>query len=147
MIELKRKVLETGKKIREKTWLTINGRQLYLDLYLEPLVNKTGQITGIGVAMIDLTEQKRADDALRQNEENLQRAQELLEAVTKGTDVIIAVQDTNFRYIFFNQAYKEEIKRLTGKDLTIGTSMIELFADIPEEQKNGRERVEQGTEW
>ena len=59
----------------------------------------------------------------------------MLEAVTKGTDVIIAVQDTNFRYIYFNQTYKEEIKRLTGKDLSIGTSMIELFADIPEEQQ------------
>ena len=59
----------------------------------------------------------------------------MLDDVTRGTDVIIAVQDTNFRYIFFNQPYKEEIKRLTGKDLTIGSSMIDLFAKIPEEQK------------
>jgi PAS domain S-box-containing protein len=132
---LKRRVLETGKKVNEKTWLTINGRQFYLDLYLEPMVNKTGQITGIGVAMIDLTEQKQADEALRQNEANLKRAHELLEAVTKGTEVIIAVQDTDFRYIFFNQTYKEEIKRITGKDLTLGASMIDLYADIPKEQK------------
>ena len=59
----------------------------------------------------------------------------MLEAVTKGTDVIIAVQDTNFRYIYFNQTYKDVIKHLTGTDLTIGTNMIELFSDLPEEQK------------
>jgi PAS domain S-box-containing protein len=135
LIGLKRKILKTGKKVNEKTWLTINGRQFYFDLYLEPLVNKTGQITGIGVAMIDLTEQKLTDEALRQNEKNLNRAHDLLEAVTKGTEVIIAVQDTDFRYIFFNQTYKDEIKRLTGKDLTLGASMIEFYANIPEEQK------------
>ena len=83
----------------------------------------------------DITERRKAEEALRYSEENLLQAQELLEAVTKGTDVIIAVQDTNFRYIYFNQPYKEEIKRLTGKDLTIGLSMIEVFAGIPEEQK------------
>ena len=130
---LKRRVLETGKKVNEKIWLTTDGRQRYIDLYLEPLVNRTGQITGIGLAMVDLTEQKRADDALRQNEENLNRAHELLEAVTKGTDVIIAVQDTDFRYIFFNQPYKEEIKRLTGKDLALGSCMTDIYADLPGE--------------
>ena len=101
----------------------------------EPLHDEKGLITGIGIATVDLTEQKLIEDALRYSEENLLQAQDLLEAVTKGTDVIIAVQDTNFRYIFFNQPYREEIRRLTGKDLTIGSSMIDLFAKIPEEQK------------
>ena len=134
LIELKRKVFETGTEVREKIWLTMNGKQLYLDLYLEPLRDDAGQITGIGVATVDLTDQKIADDALRKNEENLLRAQELLDAVTKGTDVIIAAQDVNFRYIFFNQAYKEKIKQLTGKELTLGTGMVELFAELPKEQ-------------
>lgn len=40
--------------------------------------------------------------------ENIARIRELL--------------DVKFRYIFFSQPYKEEIKRLTGKDLVIGTS-------------------------
>jgi PAS domain S-box-containing protein len=136
LTEIKRKVLETGKKVNEKTWLTVDGREVYVDLYLEPLTNNVGQITGIGIAMVDLTEQKRADDALRQNEEKLNRAHELLEAVTKGTDVIIAVQDVDFRYIFFNQTYVKVIKQITGKDLTLGSSMIDLYADQPEEQKN-----------
>jgi PAS domain S-box-containing protein len=83
----------------------------------------------------DISEKKRADDTLRHKEEALLRAHELLEAVTKGTNVIIAVQDTNLRYIFFNRTYKDEIKRLTGKDLTLGTSMVELFAGMPEEQE------------
>ena len=135
LIELKRQCLVTGKEVRDKIWLTMNGKRVFLDLYLEPLTDENGQITGIGIATVDLTEQKLIEDALRYSEENLLQAQELLEAVTQGTDVIIAVQDTNFRYIFFNQPYKEEIRRLTGKNLTLGSSMIDVFAKIPEEQK------------
>jgi hypothetical protein len=33
--------------------------------------------------------------------------------------------DVNFRYIFFKHSDKEEIKRLNGKVLTIGTSNLE----------------------
>jgi PAS domain S-box-containing protein len=102
----------------------------YFELYVYPIGDSSIAIFGQ-----DITERKEAEVALRHNQENLVRAQVLLEAVTKATDVIIAVQDTDLRYIFFNQTYKEEIKRLTGKDLAIGTSMVELFAEKPEEQK------------
>lgn len=100
-----------------------------------PLFGEDGNLIAIIGVSHDISEQQRADNVLRDNEENLLRAQDLLDAVTKATGVIIAVQDTNFRYIFFNQTYKEEIKRLTGKNLSIGTSMVELFAELPSEQK------------
>ena len=112
-----------------------DGHEFPVHVTDSPLFGDDGNLIAIIGVSHDISEQKRADDVLRHNEEDLLRAHELLEAVTKGTDVIIAVQDTDFRYIFFNQTYKEEIKRLTGKDLTLGTSMVELFAEIPEEQK------------
>lgn len=40
-----------------------------------------------------------------------------------------------YNYIFFNQAYKDEIYRLTGKELVIGSNMNDLFADKPDEQR------------
>jgi PAS domain S-box-containing protein len=51
----------------------------------------------------DITERRRAEDALRENEGRLLQAQELLEAITQGTDVIIAAVDTNYCYTFFNK--------------------------------------------
>ncbi|MGD0277354.1 MAG: PAS domain S-box protein, partial [Syntrophales bacterium] len=68
-------------------------------------------------------------------EKELRQTHELLEAVTKETEVIIAAQDMNFRYVFFNKAYQEELKRLTGKDVQVGMSMVEVFAHMPEQQK------------
>jgi PAS domain S-box-containing protein len=112
-----------------------DGHEFPVHVIDSPLFDDDGNLIALVSASHDISEQKLSDGALRSSKENLLRAQELLEAVTKGTDVIIAAQDLDFSYIFFNQAYKEEIKRITGKDLTLGTSMVELFAEIPEEQK------------
>jgi len=112
-----------------------DGHEFPVHVIDSPVFNDEGKLIAIIGASHDITELKRANDSMRQNEENLLRAQELLEAVTRGTEVIIAVQDVHFGYIFFNQTYKEEIKRITGKDLAIGSNMKDLFADIPEEQR------------
>ncbi|MDD1729697.1 MAG: PAS domain S-box protein [Methanospirillum sp.] len=132
LIDLKRRVLETGNEVHEKIWMNIQGRRMFLELNLQPIRDDKGRITGIGTATLDLTEQKLIEDALRHSEENLQRTQEILEAVTKGTEVLIAAQDIHFCYIFFNQAYKEEMKRRTGKDLALGSSMIDIFEGEPQ---------------
>jgi len=113
-----------------------DGRQFPVRVIDSPVFDDAGNLIAIIGASHDISEQKSINDTLRHNEENLLQAQELLDAVTKGTDVIIAAQDVNLCYTFFNQAYKEEIARITGKSLTLGASMVELFAEIPEEQKN-----------
>ena len=65
----------------------------------------------------------------------MRQAYELLETVTQGTEVIIAVVDTDYRYLYFNKAYAEEIRRLSGKELAVGAQMLEQFAHLPEQQK------------
>jgi PAS domain S-box-containing protein len=84
-------------------------------------------------SLLEIADADRAGAALRESERRLRLANDLLEAVTKGTDVIMAAQDRDFRYVFFNQGYAAEIKRLTGKDLRIGMTMTELFAEMPEQ--------------
>ncbi|MBP1717992.1 MAG: sensory transduction histidine kinase [Deltaproteobacteria bacterium] len=93
-----------------------------------PLHTGDGRIFGVVALNEDVTERKRV-------EKDLKQAHELLEAVTEGTKVIMAAQDQNFCYTFFNKEYQEEIKRITGKDIHIGTSMIDVFAHMPEQQK------------
>jgi PAS domain S-box-containing protein len=68
-----------------------------------------------------------------EHEEWFLQANQLMEAVTKGTNVIIAAQDLDLRYTFFNTTYAAEIKRLTGKVIRIGSKMAELFADQPDQ--------------
>jgi PAS domain S-box-containing protein len=82
----------------------------------------------VQIIIRDITGRKRAEEELR-------RTHELLEAITKGTEVIIAAVDKDLRYTYFNTAYQDEIKRLTGKDIHTGTSMVELFAHMHEQQR------------
>jgi len=85
-------------------------------------------------AIVEAMMRKRAESALKESERRLRESQELLEAVTRGTNVIMAVQDTDFRYLYFNTAYREEIKRLSGKDIEVGMSMVDVFAHLPEQR-------------
>lgn len=112
-----------------------DGHEFMVHVIDSPVFDDSGNLIAIIGASHDISEQMRANETLRNSQEQLLRAHELLEAVTKGTDVIIAVQDRDLSYIFFNQTYKDEIEKLTGKELTLGTRMVELFSHIPEEQE------------
>ena len=101
-----------------------------------PVIMQDGKLLGLGIVIIDITDRKRAEVAIRESGERLNQAFDLLEAVTLGTEVIIAAQDTDFHYTYFNKAYADEIKRLTGRELSLGMSMIELFDHMPDEQRN-----------
>ncbi len=75
-----------------------------------------------------------ASETPEQKEEK-SHAHELLGMITKGTSTIIASIDRKWRYTFFNAAYREEVRRLCGRKIAIGDSLIETFAHLPAQQK------------
>lgn len=97
--------------------------------------NDKGSVVGSAASSRNSTGQKKVQEALKESEEHLRQAHELLEEVTAGTNVIIAAIDNNFNYTFFNNAYREELLRLTQKNITTGTNMVALFEDMPEQQR------------
>ena len=68
---LKRRVLEEDVELHEEMWLDRPAGRIFLDVYLEPLHDRAGRITGIGLATLDLTALKLAEDALKQAEAEL----------------------------------------------------------------------------
>jgi PAS domain S-box-containing protein len=124
---LKRKVLETGKELREQGWVISGGQRLYLDLILEPIRDKAGQIAGVGVATVDLTPIKQAEQALRASEA---RYHSLFEGMTEGFAIHEMILDENgkpcdFRFLDINPAFE----RLTGlkRDLVLGKTYHEVL--------------------
>ena len=83
----------------------------------------------------DVSQRRQMEAALSQSKLELTQSQELLEAVTKGTDVLIAALDNNFCYTYFNKSYQEEMKRLSGKDIELGKSILDAFGHLPDQQK------------
>ncbi len=86
-IAIKRRVLETGKSMREELSAIADGKTLYYDLACEPLYDDKGEIAGIVCASIDITERKKSDEALR-----------LL--ITNSLDVIFRIElDKGYTYM------------------------------------------------
>ncbi len=77
---LKRHVIETGENASEQLWINSNNHRLFLDLFIEPLKNEKGGIDGVGLATVDLTPIKLAEEALRLAHDELElRVQERTE--------------------------------------------------------------------
>ncbi len=100
LIALKRAVLETSTERREQLWLTSGGQRVFLDLYLEPMRDASGQVTGIRIATVDLTQMKLAEEALRQSRSDLDRAQKVGQIGSWRLDVrhnVLTWSDENHR--------------------------------------------------
>jgi PAS domain S-box-containing protein len=107
------------------------------DQIFEETITHSKEYDTVRIYANNITQRRRAEEALTAKELELLQTQEFIEAVTKGTDVIIATIDTNFCYTYYNQAYREELRRLSGKDIHLGMSMLDVFAHLPEQQKIG----------
>ncbi len=115
----------------------INGKIFAESIYL------LQEYDTVRIYASDITERKQIEEALNVKTLELTQTQEFLEAATRGTDVLIATIDTSFCYTYFNQAYQEEVKRLSGKDIHIGMNMLEAFAHLPDLQKVVKEEWSQ----
>jgi PAS domain S-box-containing protein len=63
---------------------------------------------------------------------------DLLEGITQGTGDLIAAKDTNFRLMFFNEAFREVAKRIHGLDIELGQNTIESLSHNPQDQERLR---------
>jgi PAS domain S-box-containing protein len=62
-------VVKTGQRITEETPFTWKGETLWFRDSLSPIRDTNGTITGIVTISHNITEQKRAETALRESEE------------------------------------------------------------------------------
>jgi len=89
LTEIKRRVLETGIAAREVVKTIVGGPVLFYDLTVEPLRDSGGNIIGVTCVSVDITDRKRAEDALRQSQANFSKAFDLNPAalaITRLTD-------------------------------------------------------------
>jgi PAS domain S-box-containing protein len=82
----------------------------------------------------DITQSLRVENTLHRSKQERMQTQEFIEAATRGTNVLIATIDTKFHYTYFNQAYRDEVKQLSGQEISIGMNMLHAFSHQPEQQ-------------
>ncbi len=141
LVALKRRVLETGDKLNEKMWIMSGGEKVYLDLFVEPVKDGMGNITGVEIATVDLTGQKLTEDALRESEnkyrllfENMSEGLALCEMLYDGEG-----QPADYRFLNINPVFEKFIgltnNRISSKTArevlpNVQPKAIETFGEV-----------------
>jgi len=137
-VELYRGVLETGRSIRFERELVATGRYLELAAFrVEPTARRQ-----VAVVFRDITERKRAERALIELNETLERRvaealaeQKLFADIVDGSDAFVQVAGPDYRWLAINQAAANEFGRIFGVRPKAGQSMLDLLAHMPEHQE------------
>ena len=121
-IEGLKETLEHGStKNLEYTFLTKDGREFQAELSASVVRDATGKPEYFMAITKDITERKKAEEALR---ESMEIYRELAESIS---DMFFAM-DKDFRYTYWNQA-SEKFTGVSAKD-AIGKSLTEVFPDV-----------------
>ena len=79
LVELKKRALETGVRVREEVVIPHNGTHYSLDVTIEPLLDAEGNTIGITGASMDIARLRELADSLQEAKEKLVREKTYLE--------------------------------------------------------------------
>jgi PAS domain S-box-containing protein len=148
LMAAKRQVLETGAEVRRAFWLTSNGQRVFLDCYYEPVRDAAGNVIGVGGASVNLTEQKRAEEALQKAAKELARSNEDLQqfAYVASHDLREPLRTISGFLKLLQERYAPQLdakaREYIGYSVDGATRMSNLIRDLLEYSRAGRKTDE-----
>ncbi|MBF0465202.1 MAG: PAS domain S-box protein [Nitrospirae bacterium] len=124
-------IIETGSWQGEVFNIKKDGTRFWCHAVVSTFKHNTYGTVWISVHQ-DITERKQAEKEL------LKVSKQLLSIMESSGDVI-AMMDTEYRYVLFNTAFHDEFKKIFGLDLKTGDSMLHALSYLPEDLTNAVE--------
>ncbi|MBF0487693.1 MAG: PAS domain-containing protein [Nitrospirae bacterium] len=109
--------------------IIVNGQIKWVYVRVQFLFDNEGRAKEAVGILQDITGRKLV-------EEELNRVNEQLFKIMESTRDVIAMMDTEYRYVMFNTAFHDEFKRIFGVDLNKGDAMKQALADLPDDLAN-----------
>lgn len=78
IIQLKQSVLETGNPAHKEVRVQVGDKPVYLDMTVEPLLGAEGEVTGLLVAVIDMTHRRRIEAQVRETTSHIAIQRQIL---------------------------------------------------------------------
>lgn len=97
-----------------------NGQQRMVSFNKFPVSDSDGEIIGVGVIGTDVTDRKRAEDALRESETRLR-------AIIDNMPAAISLKDRQGRYLLTNKGFEERVN--FAARATVGKTVRDLGLD------------------
>jgi two-component system cell cycle sensor histidine kinase/response regulator CckA len=134
-----KRIMETGRTENIEEKYIQEGQEVWVNTIKTPVKDENANIVGVLGTFFDITERKRAEQALKESEERFR-------AIFDYNPVGIAMSDFTGRFLQSNHAYREivgytaeELQGLTFQDLTHPEDLPENLR-LVEELQSGRRR-------
>jgi PAS domain S-box-containing protein len=110
-----------------------NGNICYLVLNARPLTDKDNHFRGAIIILTEITQQKQAEIALRENQRQLQQQLAEIEAIYQSAPIGLNVLDTDLRFVRINQRLAE----INGLPVEahIGRTIREVLPDLADKSE------------
>ncbi|MHB9029371.1 MAG: PAS domain-containing protein [Candidatus Latescibacterota bacterium] len=107
MTAVKHRVIQTGQPEHAELEATTPGGKIWLDITIAPLRNNEGQIVGVTGVALDITDRKRAEEALEASRIAIVNEKNRLEAVMDTLPAGVAILDERGGNVHTNRMYNE----------------------------------------
>lgn len=117
LMDIKRRVIESGVSCREIVRTTINGVAFYYDLYIKPIHGSSGSIKGIACASMDINESHRSGEQI----EELSRRITFQDLLLNKVNNAVIVTDMDGIVVYWNKyaehLYQWKFDEVIGKNI------------------------------
>ena len=120
---------QAGKPSKFEEMTTIDGEDVWLEIYNTPLYDENGEFGGIVSSSRDITERKRSEQRLKESEERLR-------ILIESTNDVITLQDRTGSFLYYNGMHRYDLE--AGSIL--GKTPYEVFQ--PAEAKRMMEHLD-----
>ena len=133
--------LRSGGRIEhyETRRLTKAGKHVDVSLTIGPIRDSTGSVVGFSKIAHDITDRKRAEEAVRASEARVRAREELLKIFVKNVPAGVAMLDREMRYLQVSDRFCVDYG-VDGSQI-LGRCHYDVFPDLPERWKEIHRRA------
>ena len=119
-IEFFNKALEGGKSVQEQQIDYPNGLKIWSEITFVPVYNMEGEIFGVSFSTLDITERKKVEARLSENEANLT-------SLIENNNALIWSVDLHYKLVLLNSRLKEFFRATFNIDPVPGTKLLDVL--------------------
>jgi|GEM_PF-515459 len=143
LMSIKSQAIRTGQPVRKEVTFILGGQRQWFDMYVKPLRDAQGRMTGITCAAYNLRERKMAEVALAESElryrQMFEDSPQPMWVYDLDTLAFLTVNDAAVAHYGFS---REEFLKMTIKDIRPPEDLPRLLEDIAQDSSQyGRSGV------